>query len=196
MKYRRLIKPAADLFFAAAGLVLCLPLFMVLIPALSIVNRGRIFFLDERTGLRGRPFTMIKFRTMSDKTDGGADVERDRVTGLGRFLRRTSLDELPQLWNVLRRDMSFIGPRPLPVAYHSLFSPLELRRYDALPGMTGWAQVNGRHGIGWKKKFELDVYYVDRISFLLDLRIVLATAIVILSFKKDISLEEKPFTGN
>ena len=136
---------------------------------------------------------MWKFRTLS--LDERLPVT-DRSFMWGKFLRFTSLDELPQLWNILRGEMSFVGPRPLPEEYLSLYSKEQIKRHEVKPGVTGWAQVNGRNSIPWKKKFELDLYYVDNISFKLDLMILIKTLAVMLSFKKDVSLEEEKFKGN
>jgi lipopolysaccharide/colanic/teichoic acid biosynthesis glycosyltransferase len=193
--YRKIIKPAADILFAVFGIVLSSPLFLFLIPALWLANGGSVFFYSRRIGLGGKPFDMVKFQTLRHD-DSGRLPARERLTMIGRFLRWTSIDELPQLWNVLTRNMSIVGPRPLPIEYLPLYSVNQHRRHDVLPGITGWAQVNGRHRIPWETKFDLDVYYVDHISFWLDMKIIFATVIVILSFKKDISLEEQAFKGN
>ena len=151
--------------------------------------------MQERIGFNERTFKIVKFRTIRDQS-GQSLSEDKRETGLGAFMRWTSLDELPQLWNVLKGEMSMVGPRPLPREYLPLFSPEQRQRHSVLPGITGWVQVNGRHGIAWSKKFEMDVYYVQHISFWLDVRILVKTIGVLVSFRKDISLAEKPFTGN
>jgi lipopolysaccharide/colanic/teichoic acid biosynthesis glycosyltransferase len=194
--YPRIVKPVFDIFFAVVSILVSLPFFLLLLPVLMFTNGGDIFYYAERTGLKGKTFRMIKFKTMKGKREDDPLPDRERVTAIGRFLRMTSLDELPQLLNVLKRDMSLIGPRPLPTAYMDEFTGEQRRRLDVLPGITGWAQVNGRHAIPWRTKFDLDVYYVDNLSLWLDTRILLMTAIVLLSFKKDISLEEQPFKGN
>ena len=136
-----------------------------------------IFFRQQRPGLRGKPFTMYKFRTMRDVVDarGQPLPDGERLTRLGRFLRSSSLDELPELFNVLRGDMSLVGPRPLLMEYLSRYSPEQARRHEVKPGITGWAQINGRNAISWEKKFKLDVWYVDNRSFWLDLKILLMT---------------------
>ncbi len=138
------------------------------------------------------PFTMFKFRTLEVDE---AKLLEDRKFAFGSFLRLTNLDELPQLWNVLKGEMSIIGPRPLPIEYLPLFSEEQKKRFAVKPGITGWAQVNGRHSISWKEKFELDAYYVKNVSFMLDFRILFRTAMLFLSFKKDRSLEEEKFKG-
>ena len=152
-----------------------------------------IFFKHERIGKNGKPFTVWKFRTLGD--DKALSLA-ERKFWMGNFLRVTSLDELPQLVNILRGEMSWIGPRALPVEYDKFFSPAQRARFEVKPGITGWAQVNGRHSISWQKKFELDNYYVRHLSLGLDLRILFKTIVLVLSFKKDVSLSEKPFTGN
>ena len=136
-----------------------------------------VFFLQERPGLNGIPFLMIKFRTMSDARDTNGELlpDVDRLTSLGRFLRSTSLDELPELWNVLKGDMSLVGPRPLLVEYLPLYSERQSRRHDVRPGVTGWAQVNGRNALSWEEKFELDVWYVENHSLWLDIKILFLT---------------------
>jgi len=151
-----------------------------------------IFFVQERIGQKGKVFKLFKFRTLSPNVNTEFDTRR---FFLGDFLRFFSLDELPQLWNVIRGDMSLIGPRPLPVEYFSLFSKDEFERHVVRPGITGWAQVNGRHSISWQKKFELDRYYVNHISFRLDALILFKTIVLLLSFKKDQSLKEEKFKG-
>ena len=151
-----------------------------------------IFFFQERTGIQGKPFRLIKFRTLKSI---GSSLEERRFW-LGDFLRATSLDELPQLINVLKGEMSLIGPRPLPVEYLALMSDEQKKRHLVKPGITGWAQVNGRNAISWQEKFALDNYYVKHVSFLLDVKIVFKTIQLLLSFKKDISLSEQKFTGN
>lgn len=150
-----------------------------------------VFFRQNRIGKDERPFMLWKFRTL--KNNSAALSERTFV--LGNLMRATSLDELPQLWNVLKGEMSFIGPRPLPVGYLPLFSKEQRVRHAIRPGITGWAQVNGRHGISWPEKFRLDAYYVINVSFRLDLKIFWQTLNLLVSFRPDVSLLEKPFTG-
>ena len=161
--------------------LLCLPL--LVITALQIVKLGQpIFFRQARAGRDGRAFKILKFRSMRDCQ--GSDAER--LTAWGQFLRSTSLDELPELWNVLKGEMSLVGPRPLPTIYLERYSPEQARRHEVLPGITGWAQVNGRNGLSWKEQFELDLWYVENRSFLLDLKILCLTISTVLS-RKDIA---------
>jgi lipopolysaccharide/colanic/teichoic acid biosynthesis glycosyltransferase len=150
-----------------------------------------VFFIQARIGKNERPFYLIKFRTLKN----GEGPVQSRKSFLGNLLRRTSLDELPQLWNVLKGEMSLVGPRPLPLHYLHLFSSEQRLRHTIRPGITGLAQVNGRHGISWEEKFSYDVYYVGHVSFMYDLHIVAMTVGLLLSFKPDISLEERPFKG-
>ena len=164
--------------FLASFLLLLLALPMMVLAFFIRSKLGRpVLFQQERPGLFGRSFTMYKFRSMSDQrdTDGNLLPDIKRLTPFGRFLRSTSLDELPELWNVLKGDMSMVGPRPLLVEYLPLYSEQQARRHEALPGITGWAQVNGRNAISWEEKFELDVWYVDNQNMVLDLKIVFMT---------------------
>lgn len=167
-----------DIFFSLLLLILLSPLFVVLFFIVLISQGYPVFFCQDRPGLHGELFRLWKFRTMRDKRDEKGDLlpDADRLTSVGRFLRRYSLDELPELVNVFKGEMSLVGPRPLLVAYLERYSPEQARRHEVLPGMTGWAQVNGRNTISWQKKFELDVWYVDHWSFRLDLKILWMTA--------------------
>jgi sugar transferase EpsL len=171
------MKSAFDRLAAFALLVALSPLLLVTAILILVVMGSPILFRQRRPGRYGRPFTVNKFRTMVDKRDAQGDLlpNAERMTRLGRILRFTSVDELPQLWNVLRGDMSLVGPRPLLMKYLDLYTPAEARRHEVLPGLTGWAQVNGRNAITWKQKFELDVWYVDHQSFWLDLKILVLT---------------------
>jgi lipopolysaccharide/colanic/teichoic acid biosynthesis glycosyltransferase len=162
-------------------LALTLPVLVVFLPLLgflALLVRWRlgspVLFRQERPGLHGNPFVLVKFRTMTDRRDANGHLLPDavRLTPFGKFLRKTSLDELPELWNVLKGEMSLVGPRPLLMDYLPLYSPEQARRHDAPPGITGWAQVNGRNAISWDQKFALDVWYVDNLSFLLDLKTI------------------------
>jgi len=165
-------------------LALAIPTLIVLSPALGLIallvrfNLGTpVLFRQQRPGLHGRPFILFKFRTMTDARDARGNLLPDaqRLTPFGRFLRSTSLDELPELWNVIKGDMSLIGPRPLRIEYLPLYTPHQARRHEVRPGITGWAQVNGRNALSWEKRFDLDVWYVDHLSFSLDLNIILRT---------------------
>ncbi|MBX2963378.1 MAG: sugar transferase [Cyclobacteriaceae bacterium] len=151
-----------------------------------------VFYKSNRIGKSGIPFSMLKLRTL--KTDEQLPL-KDRQFWLGKFLRATNLDELPQLWNVLKGEMSLVGPRPLPVLYQPLLSERQKQRHEVLPGITGLAQVNGKNNLPWNKKFEYDLNYVRELSFLLDLKILFKTFVLILSMKRDVSLEENQFTG-
>jgi lipopolysaccharide/colanic/teichoic acid biosynthesis glycosyltransferase len=171
------MKRAFDLIVALLALVLLSPV-MLVVAILVLAKLGRpVLFVQERPGLHGKPFRIYKFRTMlnGDQEKPGDTADARRMTRLGHFLRSTSLDELPELWNVVKGDMSLVGPRPLLMEYVPLYSPEQARRQDVRPGITGWAQVNGRNTLSWEKKFELDVWYVDNRTFSLDLRILLAT---------------------
>lgn len=166
-----------DILASAFGLLLLSP--VILIVAWQIRRRlgSPVLFRQVRPGLGGRPFEMIKFRTMRDAVDvnGNPLPDAERMTPFGSFLRATSLDELPELWNVLKGDMSLVGPRPLLMEYLPLYSPEQYRRHEVRPGVTGWAQVNGRNALSWDDKFKLDVWYVDNQSFWLDLKIIVLT---------------------
>jgi lipopolysaccharide/colanic/teichoic acid biosynthesis glycosyltransferase len=181
-------KRALDLGGAALGLMLLSPLLGATALALLLTQGRPLLFRHVRPGLRGRPFTILKFRTMRDPRPGEDRYGSDawRLTRLGRWLRETSIDELPELWNVLRGDMSLVGPRPLLTEYLTQYTPAERRRHDVLPGITGWAQVNGRHAISYRERLRLDVWYVDHWSLWLDLRILARTAHHVLR-RKDVS---------
>lgn len=181
--YDRVVKRGLDAVLAAALLVLFAPL-LLLVGLFVAASLGRpVFFAQQRPGYRGRPFRLLKFRTMTQATDGDGRLlsDAERLTAIGRLLRASSFDELPELWNVLRGEMSFVGPRPLLMEYLPLYSAEQRRRHDVRPGITGWAQVNGRNELSWEKKFELDLWYVDHQSFALDLRILLLTLRSLLS---------------
>jgi sugar transferase EpsL len=174
---RRLIKRCVDWAGAALLLVLSAPLWLAAGVAIRLSLGSPVLFRQVRPGLGGRPFTLLKFRTMRDtRTKNGVLLEDgQRLTRLGRLLRRLSVDELPQLWNILRGEMSLVGPRPLLMQYLDRYTPQQARRHDVLPGITGWAQVNGRNAISWEKKFALDAWYVDHWSLSLDLKILART---------------------
>lgn len=167
-----------DIAFSIFGLVMLAPIFLFLTAVIRLKLGTPVLFVQERSGLHGRPFKIIKFRSMTDTCDKDGKLlsDGDRLTGFGKWLRSTSLDELPELWNVLKGEMSIVGPRPLLLDYLPLYSDYHIRRHDILPGITGWAQVNGRNAISWDEKFDYDVWYVDNYSFGLDLKIILMTA--------------------
>lgn len=177
MLYRKYLKPCFDFIIALAGFIILSPVFLVVVILLFIANKGKPFFLQHRPGLHEKTFTVIKFKTMNDNKDRQGNLLPDgkRLTGFGKFIRKTSLDEIPQLLNVLKGDMSLIGPRPLLVEYLPLYNEIQKKRHHVRPGITGWAQVNGRNAISWEQKFDYDVWYVDHVSFLLDLKIVWLT---------------------
>jgi sugar transferase EpsL len=166
-----------DLVAAGLGLLLLSPLLLFLGTLVRVQHGAPVLFRQQRPGFKGIPFRVYKFRTMLEvrATDGSPLPDAERLTPLGRFLRTTSLDELPELINVLRGEMSLVGPRPLLMQYLERYSPEQMRRHDALPGITGWAQINGRNALTWEDKFRLDVWYVDHQSFWLDLRILMLT---------------------
>jgi len=171
-----------DVLISLFALVILSPLLAILALQHRIKFAPTVFFSQVRPGLRGKPFQMVKFRTMRDTIgpDGQPLPDAQRMTPFGRFLRASSLDELPELWNVLKGDMSIIGPRPLLMEYLPLYSPEQARRHEVRPGITGWAQVNGRNAISWEEKFRLDVWYVDHQSFWLDLRIFVLTILKVI----------------
>ncbi|HUF39149.1 MAG TPA: sugar transferase [Anaerolineales bacterium] len=170
-------KRLLDYLLTLTGLFILSPILLMLAVLVRVFLGSPVFFLQQRPGYRGRPFTLIKFRTMRDDRypDGRPMPDEVRLTGFGRFLRSTSLDELPELFNVLRGEMSLIGPRPLLMRYLDRYTPQQARRHEVLPGITGWAQVNGRNNVSWEEKFRLDVWYVDNWSFGLDLQILART---------------------
>jgi undecaprenyl phosphate N,N'-diacetylbacillosamine 1-phosphate transferase len=175
--YADYFKRFIDLTLSLVGFIFALPVFILVCGLLAVANSGNIFFVQPRPGRDGHIFRIIKFKTMNDKKDSVGQLLPDsvRLTPIGSFVRKTSLDEIPQLLNVIKGDMSLIGPRPLLVEYLPLYSGEQARRHEVRPGITGWAQINGRNAIGWDEKFRLDVWYVDNISFALDLRILLLT---------------------
>ncbi len=181
MTYRRYIKRIVDISVALVVLICLFPIFVAVALLLSWVNKGSPFFFQTRPGKNGRPFRIIKFKTMKDLRNPKGELlsDGDRLTRAGRFIRKTSLDEIPQLLNVLYGDMSLIGPRPLLMEYLPLYNEVQRRRHEVAPGITGWAQVNGRNAIGWEEKFRLDVWYVDHVSFLVDAHILFKTMLKI-----------------
>lgn len=175
--YLHFIKPFFDFFFASVFFLMFLPFFLILCVVLYINNKGKVFFLQARPGKKEKVFKVIKFKTMNDRVDNNGKLLSDeyRLTDLGKFIRKTSLDEIPQLLNVIKGDMSLIGPRPLLQEYLPFYNKIQKKRHNVKPGITGWAQVNGRNAISWEKKFEYDVWYVENLSFILDIKIFLLT---------------------
>jgi len=175
--YKFYFKPLIDFFAALFGLILLSPLLLFVWLGLLFSNNGKPFFLQKRPGKKGKIFIIIKFRTMNDRLDKSGKLlpDGERLTAIGKFVRKTSLDEIPQLFNVLKGDMSLIGPRPLLPDYLHLYNDFQKRRHEVKPGITGWAQVNGRNAISWDQKFAYDIWYVDNLSFLVDLKIVFKT---------------------
>ena len=198
--YKKGFKRLIDVTAAVLVLIFFSPLFIV-VYLLLMLSQNSAFFTHDRPGKNGKVFKLIKFKTMSDKRDAQGNLlpDAERLTKVGKWVRSTSLDELPQLINVLKGDMSLIGPRPLLIKYLPLYSETQKRRHEVKPGITGWAQVNGRNAISWNKKFEYDVWYVDHLSFLLDCKIVWRTikkVIIREGISSDTSVTMEPFKGN
>jgi lipopolysaccharide/colanic/teichoic acid biosynthesis glycosyltransferase len=177
-----MIKRSLDIVIAAAVLIIALPLLLIVALAVRVNLGTPVLFRQRRPGLHGRPFTMVKFRTMRDAVgrDGRPLPDAERLTTFGKLLRSTSLDELPELWNVLRGEMSLVGPRPLLMEYLDRYSPEQARRHEVRPGVTGWAQVHGRNAVSWDERFRLDVWYVEHQSLALDLQILVRTFTTVL----------------
>ncbi|MGV6945622.1 sugar transferase [Sphingobacterium kyonggiense] len=177
MIYKQFLKRLMDIIVSLCVLLVLLPIFLFVLLSLLFANSGKPFFFQHRPGLNGQIFKIIKFKTMNDKRDSEGNLlpDKDRLTAIGSFVRKTSLDEIPQLLNVIKGDMSLIGPRPLLVQYLPLYNDFQKRRHEVRPGITGWAQVNGRNAISWDQKFAYDVWYVDHISFALDVKIFFMT---------------------
>ena len=201
MFYKQFFKRFIDFLASFFGILLISPLLLVVILLLAIANRGKVFFTQERPGKDGKIFRVVKFKTMNDRKDESERLLPDhiRLTRVGRFIRSTSLDELPQLINVIKGDMSLVGPRPLLVSYLPLYNEFQARRHEVKPGITGWTQVNGRNRLSWDEKFNLDVWYVDNLSFALDLRIIWLTFVKVIK-QEGINASEKttmePFKKN
>ena len=200
--YKCVLKRLIDFTLVLVVLVIFLPILLVIIGVIYFANKGTgVFFMQKRPGKNGEIFKVIKFKTMTDErdVDGNLFPDNKRLTKVGKFVRSTSVDELPQLINVLKGDMALIGPRPLLPQYLPFYSKEQARRHEVRPGITGWAQVNGRNAISWSKKFELDVWYVDHCSFLLDLRIIFMTIRKVFireGINSDTSATMEPFIGN
>jgi len=198
--YPRFIKTLLDFMIAFIGVMVLSPVFIFVIITLFIANKGKPFFIQPRPGKNERIFNIIKFKTMNDKKDATGNLlpDRERLTKVGAFVRKTSLDEIPQLINVLKGDMSLVGPRPLRVHYLPLYNDVQKKRHQVRPGITGWAQVNGRNAISWTQKFKYDVWYVENISLALDIKIVFLTIKKVFT-SKDINASEdmtmQPFNG-
>ena len=175
--YKNFLKRIVDFIVSLIGLIILFPILIFVTICLIFVNNGKPFFFQSRPGLNGNIFKIVKFKTMNDRKDENGNLlpDSERLTAVGSFVRKTSLDEIPQLINVLIGDMSIIGPRPLLVQYLSLYNDHQKRRHEVRPGITGWAQVNGRNAISWKQKFDYDVWYVDNLSFGLDIKIFFLT---------------------
>lgn len=175
--YKSFFKRLIDFFAAFIALLVISPIFLLLVLFLAVANDGKPFFVQKRPGKYGKIFSIIKFKTMNDRKDVNGNLlsDSERLTKVGLFVRKTSLDEIPQLINVVKGDMSLIGPRPLLVQYLPLYNDFQKKRHNVRPGITGWAQINGRNAIGWEQKFEYDVYYTNNLSLRLDSKIILLT---------------------
>ncbi|MGJ1514928.1 sugar transferase [Sphingobacterium siyangense] len=199
--YKLFLKRLIDFIVAFVALLILSPIFIIVTIGLYFANDGKPFFFQSRPGLNEKIFKIIKFKTMNDKKDAAGNLlpDADRLTPIGAFVRKTSLDEIPQLINVLKGDMAIIGPRPLLIQYLPLYNAVQRRRHEVRPGITGWAQINGRNAISWSRKFELDIWYVDHVSFQTDLKVFFLTFKKV--FKSEgISAEGhvtiEPFNGN
>jgi lipopolysaccharide/colanic/teichoic acid biosynthesis glycosyltransferase len=198
--YKKYIKPLFDFSFAFLAIIIVIPMMSIVVLFLFISAKESVFFLQKRPGIGGKLFTIIKLKTMNDKKDTSGKLlpDEERLTTIGKWIRKTSIDELPQLINVLKGEMSIVGPRPLLPEYLHLYTDFQNRRHEVKPGITGWAQINGRNAIDWDTKFNYDVWYADNISFILDCKIILKTVIKVIKSKNinpinNISIE--PFHG-
>ena len=199
--YKPFLKPTLDFTVGLIGVLLLSPILIVVTIALFIANQGKPFFLQPRPGKNGTIFTIIKFKTMNDKKDAVGNLlsDAERLTAIGSFVRKTSLDEIPQLLNVLKGDMSLIGPRPLLLEYLPLYNEFQKQRHCIKPGITGWAQVNGRNAISWEQKFEFDVWYVEHLSLFLDFKILFLTVKKVVTkegINSSSSITMEAFKGN
>jgi undecaprenyl phosphate N,N'-diacetylbacillosamine 1-phosphate transferase len=201
MMYRLVFKTIIDYSVALCALIILLPVLVIITILLYFLNDGKPFFTQFRPGKNNEIFRLIKFKTMNDKVgiDGVLLSDSERITQVGKFVRKTSLDELPQLVNVIKGDMSLIGPRPLLIEYLPLYNETQKRRHEVRPGITGWAQVNGRNAISWTQKFEYDVWYVDNQTFWLDIKILFLTVLKVFKsegISSNASVTMEVFTGN
>lgn len=199
--YKKITKPILDFTVALAAFIFLLPVFLFVVLFLALANKGNPFFLQPRPGKHGRIFKIIKFRTMTQERDANGQLlpDEDRLTVTGRLVRKTSLDEIPQLLNVIAGDMSLVGPRPLLPEYLELYNDHQKQRHLVKPGITGWAQVNGRNAITWKRKLDLDVWYVKNISFSLDVKIIWKTLFKVVASEgvnQENMATAEPFNGN
>jgi lipopolysaccharide/colanic/teichoic acid biosynthesis glycosyltransferase len=199
--YRVVLKLIIDTIVSFFGLIFVSPILLVTGVLLAFQNKGTPIFLQTRPGKHQRAFKIIKFKTMTDERDAEGDLLQDvnRLTNFGKIIRKLSIDELPQLINVLKGDMSLIGPRPLLFKYVPLYSKEQLRRHEVKPGITGWAQVNGRNNISWEKKFKLDIFYIDNLSFIFDIRILWMTFVKVIrreGVNQTINRPMQPFDGS
>ena len=199
--YTRIVKRLFDFVISSLAFVLLLPVFLIILILLFFVNKGNPLFFQLRPGKNGKIFKIFNFKTMTDQIDINGVLLPDaaRLTSIGKFVRKTSVDEIPQLLNVIKGEMSLIGPRPLLPEYLPLYSVEQCRRHEVKPGITGWAQVNGRNTIGWQQKFEYDVWYIENISFLLDVKILFLTIGKIFKsegINSSTSVTMEKFTGN
>lgn len=199
--YKTVVKPTLDCIVALGIFLILSPIFVITTVVLMVVQKGSPFFIQRRPGKNEQIFSIYKFRTMTNAKDqhGNLLPDEQRITGFGKFVRSTSIDEIPQLLNVIKGEMSIVGPRPLLPLYLPLYSNFQKRRHDVKPGITGWAQVNGRNNISWEKKFEMDVYYTEHINFLLDINILVKTIVKVIQ-RNDITAEglqtTEAFKGN
>ena len=183
--YKHFIKRILDIALTLLVLIMLSPFILILFILLLIANQGSPLFFQDRPGKNNKVFRLVKFKTMNERKDANGKLlpDKDRLTPIGRFIRSTSMDELPQLINVFKGDMSLVGPRPLLIKYLPLYNPQQARRHEVRPGITGWTQVNGRNSLSWNQKFELDIYYVDNLSFTLDIKIFWLTIVKV--FKRE-----------
>ena len=198
--YRLFFKRVLDIIISIVVLLITSPIVVIVFCILGFQNKGNVFFFQDRPGFHQKAFRIIKFKTMTDAkdVDGKLLPDNQRITKAGKIIRRLSIDELPQLLNVIKGDMSLIGPRPLLFKYIPLYSAEQLRRHDVRPGITGWAQVNGRNSISWKQKFDFDIFYVDNLSFILDIKILWKTFIKVIrteGINQTLDKPMQPFDG-